>query len=75
MLTCGCAPWGDSLILYSGDKRDRQNHARLTCLERDVWGLSFPKHAGGWERVPMAGTIREMLDILDENFGAYLEPF
>jgi hypothetical protein len=67
--------WGDSMILYSGDKRDRQNHARLTYLDRDVWGLSFPKHAGGWERIPMAGTIQEMMDTLEGCFGAYLEPF
>jgi len=64
---------GDSLIIYSGASKDAQNHARLTYLGGDDWGLSFPKHTGRWERTPFTGTKEEILDTLVSNFRCYLE--
>ena len=64
---------GDSLIIYSGAAKDAQNHARLTYLGGDDWGLSFPKHTGRWERTPFIGTMDEILDTLVSDFRCYLE--
>ena len=66
---------GDSLIIYSGASKDAQNHARLTCLGRDDWELSFPKHTGRWERTPFTGKMEEILDTLVFNFRYHLEVY
>lgn len=66
---------GDSLIIYSGASKDAQNHARLTYLGEDDWGLSFPKHTGRWERTPFTGTMDNILNTLICNFRCCLEIF
>jgi hypothetical protein len=64
---------GDSLILFSVEGGQRWNHARLTSLGRDVWGLSLGMSSGRWERTPFVGTMKEVTATLFENFTGYLE--
>jgi len=65
--------WGSSLIIFSGEGRDQQKHARLTELGRDVWGLSLPRHTGSWERTPFVGSMEELVGALTSDFAFYLE--
>ena len=67
--------WGDSIILYSGERQDRQNHARLTWLGGNTWGLSLPRHAGGWDRLPVTGTLETALEMLRQDFALFLEAY
>ncbi len=62
---------GKSLTIASGDPP--HNHARITALGRDIWGLSFPRHTGRWERTPFVGTMQEVIDTLTTDFRFYLE--
>jgi len=64
---------GDSLVIFSGEPKDPQNHARMTYLDGDTWGLSLPKHTGRWERTPFTGTMEDILDTLVSNFRYYLK--
>jgi hypothetical protein len=64
--------YGKTLIIYSDDKHDAWNHARLTFLKRNLWGLSFPRHTGRWERTPIMGTMEDVVSALINDFGFYL---
>ncbi len=65
--------WGKSIVIYSGDDSTRDNHARVTLIGPDTWGLSLAHHTGRWERTPFVGELDELLDTLTSNFGAFLE--
>jgi len=62
---------GDSLTIASGDPP--HNHARITALERNLWGLSLPRHTGSWERTPFTGTMEEVIGTLTTDFRFYLD--
>ena len=64
---------GKSLILCSGQKDDRQDHARFTCLGRNEWGLSFPNRSGRWEKTPIIDTLENLLSFVVKNFSFYLQ--
>lgn len=65
--------YGDSLILYSGEEKNRLNHARLTELGHGQWGLSFPHHSGRWDKTPFTGSMEELLSMLVQDFPYYLQ--
>jgi hypothetical protein len=46
---------------------------RFTALGRDIWGLSFPTHAGRWERTPFVGSMQEVFNTLITDFRFYLD--
>ena len=60
---------GSSLTIASGEPP--HNHARVTALGRNVWGLSLPRHTGRWERTPFVGTLEEVIDTLTTDFRFY----
>lgn len=62
---------GNSLTIVSGDPP--HNHARITALGRDIWGLSLPRHTGRWERTPFVGTMEQVIDTLTTDFRFYLD--
>jgi len=63
---------GDSLALISGEGDDEQKHARLTYIDSDIWGLSFPRSNGSWEPAPFTGTITELIELLARDFPDFL---
>ncbi len=63
---------GGSLILYSGHPEDEEKHARMTYLGQHAWGLSFPRHAGGWEPAPFVGSLKDLTETLVRDFGLFL---
>lgn len=64
--------WGKSIVLYSGQDPDRDEHARLTSASPRIWQLSLPKYNGGWERTPFAGGLDDVLAVLVDQFGFWL---
>jgi len=62
---------GDSLTIFSG--QPHHPHARFTAIDRDAWGLSFPRHTGRWERTPFVGTMEEVFNTLADDFRFYLD--
>lgn len=54
---------GSALTLYSTTD-GKVDHARLTIVDRDFWGLSLPNHSGRWEKTPFAGTLRDVYESL-----------
>ena len=66
---------GDFITIFSGDGTNEQKHARLTRLDRAIWGLSFPHHAGRWEQTPFVGSMQELVATLVRDFSFYLEPW
>lgn len=69
----GVKKYGASLILFSGDDRDEQKHARLSHISSKNWQLSFPHHSGRWEKTPFMGSPTELVDLLVSDFSFYLE--
>lgn len=47
--------------------------ARLTPLGGGQYGLSFHRHTGQWERMPFAGDLSHLADVIVETLGMYLE--
>ena len=60
---------GDSLTIYSEDSHGDVKHARLTHLGAGVFGLSFMRHTGRWEKTPLTGELRELVEDALDNFG------
>lgn len=67
--------WGKHLTLYSNEGKEQHNHARLTWLGGQSWGLSLPNWIGRWERTPFMGTMKEIIETLVEDLGFHLEPW
>lgn len=66
---------GQSMTLCSENAQGAQEHARFTFLGAGTWGLSLPHHTGRWEKTPFTGSMEELVDVLVENFGFYLERY
>jgi hypothetical protein len=65
---------GKDLIIYSDSPDGQVNHAKLTALGRQEWGLSLPRHTGRWERTPFVGTVDELVLTLTQMLGWHLAP-
>jgi hypothetical protein len=59
---------GITLTLHNAD----DDHARLTLVGRDVWGLSLPRHTGRWEKTPFLGALDDVYDTLTGMLGFHL---
>ena len=64
---------GNSLTIYSTGADGSQNHAKFTSLGDAVWGLSFPRHTGRWEKTPFIGSLEALVGTLVEDFRFYIE--
>lgn len=51
-------PWGP------GGEIEKDDRVRLTRLNASNYGLSVRRHTGRWERTPFAGTMEEMVEII-----------
>lgn len=59
---------GTSLTFHNDDVE----HARLTLVGRDVWGLSLPRHTGRWEKTPFLGALDDVYGTLTGMLGFHL---
>ena len=62
---------GHSLKICAGDPP--WPLARITALDRNLWGLSLPLHNGRWERTPFVGTMEELVHTLTIDLRVYLD--
>ena len=65
---------GSTITLYSEMAEEPVDHARLTFVSHDVWGLSLPRYNGRWEKTPFAGSLDDAFDTLPGLLGWHLAP-
>jgi hypothetical protein len=65
---------GKALVIYSDTLDGTGNHAKLTALGGQQWGLSLPRPTGRWERTPFVGTLDELVATLTQMLGWHLAP-
>jgi hypothetical protein len=58
----------DRLLAYSGDAGAKVKHARFTALPRQQWALELANHQGRWEPTPFTGSLKELVDLLADQF-------
>lgn len=65
---------GATITLYSESPEGAVDHARLTFLSHEVWGLSLPRYNGRWEKTPFVGSIDDVFGMLAGALGFHLAP-
>ena len=63
---------GKDLLIYSEPSDGIENHAKITALGKQQWGLSLPLHTGRWERTQFVGSIDDLVVVLTEMLGFHL---
>ena len=58
----------DSLSLVAGSADDPWPRARFRLLTKHRWTLDVADAAGRWEPTPFEASLKELLDLLAENF-------
>jgi hypothetical protein len=64
---------GRSLVVLTADD-EAESLARLEPLDQDGWGLSIRWHDNKLQRLPVAGTLEQIVQVLREDFAALLAP-
>jgi len=67
--------YGKHIIIYSGERGDGENRARLTQVASQHFRLDMAGHRGRWEQTPFFGTWPELLTQLVRDFGFTLIPW
>ena len=70
--------YGKNLILGReetfGDATQRVDMVRLTQRTRSLYGLSYKRHTGRWERMPFEGTMTELVELLQGGLTHLVAP-
>ncbi|MGM0411552.1 MAG: hypothetical protein ACQEQF_12430 [Bacillota bacterium] len=66
---------GKDFIIYSKDEDGKVNRARITFKQKDNFQLSMADHNGNWEATPYTGNLKEILNLITEDFGFALIDF
>jgi hypothetical protein len=59
---------GDSLTLAAGSADDPWPRVRFRLLTKQRWALDIADHAGRWEHTPFQAPLKELLDLVADNF-------
>lgn len=65
---------GKHLTIFTTGNGEPVPLARLTALPRDEYGLSLMWHTGRWQRMPILGTIEDVVEELVQCFPDFLAP-
>lgn len=65
---------GAQLTIFTVEDGEKVPLARLTLLPGGDYGLSLMWHTGRWERLSVAGTAAEVVEILTCDFADLLAP-
>lgn len=65
---------GGDLIVLTREQGDVVRLARLSALPAGRYGLSLMWHSGRWERLPVVGTLDEVVQILRADYADMLAP-
>jgi hypothetical protein len=64
----------DLLTLESGPSGDVVPHTRFRRVGVHRWQIEMPLRGGAWDRTPMRGSLREVLDLVISQFPWMLAP-
>ena len=67
-------PYGRNLLIQMEDPEGLDTVARVTRINNSTYGAAFRTHTGRWEPLPDEGSRDEMVEIILNEFGPYLEP-
>ncbi len=62
-------PWGPNGELEKDDR------VRLTRLNSSNYGLSVKRHTGRWEKTPFMGTMKEMVEVIQNLMPHLVAPY
>jgi hypothetical protein len=61
------------LVIESREAQGARTVARLTPLGAGLFGASFCRHDGHWERMPISGSMQNVVDNLIDMLAPYLQ--
>jgi hypothetical protein len=64
----------DLLTLESGPRADPIPHTRFRRIGVHKWQIEMPLRGGGWDRTPIRGPLRDLVDAVVTEFGWMLQP-
>jgi len=67
-------PYGRHFLIQIDDNGELDTIARLTQIDAKTYGVSFKSHTGRWDPLPEEGSCDEMITMLVEELGPYLDP-
>jgi len=67
-------PYGRHFLIQIDDNGQLDTIARLTQINPKTYGASFKSHTGRWDPLPEEGSRDEMIAMLVEELGPYLDP-
>ena len=67
-------PYGKHFLIQLDDDGAPDTIARITQLDSRTYGAAFKAQTGRWEPLPGEGTRDEMIALVVEDLGPYLDP-
>ena len=67
-------PYGKHLLIQLNYDNEPDTIARITQLDTRTYGAAFKSLTGRWEPLPDEGTRDEMITVVVEELGPYLDP-
>ena len=67
-------PYGRHFLIQIDDNGQLDTIARLTQINPKTYGVSFKSHTGRWDPLQEEGSRDEMIAMLVEELGPYLNP-
>ena len=67
-------PYGRHFLIQIDDGGQPDTVARITQIDSKTYGASFKSHTGRWDPLPDEATRDEMITILVDELGPYLDP-
>jgi hypothetical protein len=67
-------PYGKHFLIQIDDDGQPDTIARITQLDSRTYGAAFKSHTGRWDPLPDEGTRDEMIAVVVEELGPYLDP-
>jgi hypothetical protein len=64
-----------TIVALDGQAREGQALARLELLQHNEYGLAIMWHNDRWQRLPVSGTLGQLVEMLRQEFGALLAAF
>jgi hypothetical protein len=70
----GVKPYGRHFLVQIEDETGPDTVARITRLDPRTWGAAFKSHTGRWDPLPDEGDRDEMIALVVDELGPYLDP-
>lgn len=67
-------PYGQHFLIQIEDESGFDTIARITKLDPKRWSAAFKSHTGRWEPLPDEGTRDEIMTLVVDELGPYLDP-